>query len=267
MDARCAAHPEIPAAGTCARCGAFFCQADARTFGDKVFCASCAERPEVDYLEQFRLRYWGKRDGWAWSWLGIALLSALMVLGATLSGDRALLAIFVLLGAGGVCYFLGLSWARPVAFLPSAIMFAAYLVDERENFARGPDTVVLMFMTASFLGLMPLPLALLSHFNIRNQLFFKVPPTRKKLEKAWNRYANNAPARHGSLLAALGLLVPGVSLVGLALSVRGLTLVDPGAHPPIGRRGQAIAGIVLGVLGVLGWGGLLVVWLVSRKLA
>jgi len=47
-------------------------------------------------------------------------------------------------------------------------------------------------------------------------------------------------------------------VAGLACSIYGLTRVNPTAHPPIGRKGQAVAGIILGALGVVEWGGFLV---------
>ncbi|WP_257459184.1 hypothetical protein [Archangium lipolyticum] len=49
----------------------------------------------------------------------------------------------------------------------------------------------------------------------------------------------------------------------LVCSIIGLRRVNPNAHPPIGRKGQAIAGIVLGTVGCLIWGGVLVLSLLS----
>jgi hypothetical protein len=43
-----------------------------------------------------------------------------------------------------------------------------------------------------------------------------------------------------------------------------LRRVDPSAYPPIGRKGYAIAGIVLGALGTLVWGTVLVMTLLER---
>jgi hypothetical protein len=53
--------------------------------------------------------------------------------------------------------------------------------------------------------------------------------------------------------AIVGLLIPGVSLIGLACCLMGLSRVDPKATPPIGRRGMAIAGTILSVIGIAGW--------------
>ena len=54
MDARCAVHPESPAVAACARCGAFFCEADRRTIGAQVFCADVNAGAVEDTAEQIR---------------------------------------------------------------------------------------------------------------------------------------------------------------------------------------------------------------------
>lgn len=54
----------------CARCGTFVPAESAHLVLSKSYCADCAARPDVNYLKAFRDKYWGKRDGWAWS-LGV----------------------------------------------------------------------------------------------------------------------------------------------------------------------------------------------------
>ncbi len=93
----------------------------------------------------------------------------------------------------------------------------------------------------------------------RNPLFFKEEVSREALQAAWDRYKNNPVARGGVWAGVLGLLIPGVCFAALVCGIIGLRQVNPRAHPPIGRRRQAIAGIVLGVLG-LGTTGLWVVF-------
>jgi Na+/proline symporter len=61
-------------------------------------------------------------------------------------------------------------------------------------------------------------------------------------------------ARAGLALGVLGLANPLVGLIALTCSLIGLQRVDPHARPPIERKRQAIAGIVLGVVSVLIWG-------------
>jgi hypothetical protein len=84
-----------------------------------------------------------------------------------------------------------------------------------------------------------------------NKLFFKLEVPQRELQKAWDLFANNTLARAGFLLGLSSLLMWPVGFVGLPVSIVGLTRVDPKAMPPIGRKGQAIAGIVFSSLGVL----------------
>src|SRR5262245_21839441 len=121
MDARCATHPDRPALTTCERCGAFICDLDRRLVGTQVFCETCATRPEIDYLEQFRLKYWGKRDAWGWLFGVGALLILLWAFSTVFRGQPGIALIFVVSSAGATCYFLGLSWARGLVFLPPVL--------------------------------------------------------------------------------------------------------------------------------------------------
>jgi hypothetical protein len=100
-----------------------------------------------------------------------------------------------------------------------------------------------------------LPIA--AYFDTRNKLFFKIDVPEAKLLKLWDRMRNNVIASTGLALGVLGLLVPGAGIFGLVCSLIGLSRVNPKAEPPIGKRGHAIAGIVLSVIGTLLWGGLI----------
>lgn len=73
------------------------------------------------------------------------------------------------------------------------------------------------------------------------------------LRRMWNVHMNNAPARAGFMLSLFGLVVPLVSPIVLVCSLVGPYRVDPTAHPPLGRKKQAIAGILLSMVGLL-WG-------------
>ena len=100
-------------------------------------------------------------------------------------------------------------------------------------------------------SLVPLLVALAIYNDTRNRLFFKVEVPREKLRKAWDLYSNNSIARAGFLVGLFSLLVCPLAIAGLPCSILGLKRVDPQAHPPIGRRRQAIAGIVLSSLGLV----------------
>jgi hypothetical protein len=86
--------------------------------------------------------------------------------------------------------------------------------------------------------------------DTRNRLFFKVDVPREKLKKAWDLYCNNTIARVGFLLGIFSMLLCPLAVFGLPCSIVGLRRVNPQAHPPIGRKGQAIAGIVFNSVGL-----------------
>lgn len=254
----CARHVDSPANGNCERCGAFYCVLDSKRVGERSYCSACAERPEVNYLETFRLKYWGKRDSWAW----------LMGVGAVWSGLSAVFIVTTSLGVAminlalagyGVCYFLGQRWTRPtifvVPFLPALILAGQKLMagGATDSFALGK-----MVGEALVYSALPLLMAAAIYADTRNQLFFMIPIGERRLKKAWHLYSNNTIARTGLLLSLPGLLVPGLSVPAVICSLIGLRRVDPTAYPPIGRKAQAWAGLVLGSLGVLGWATVLI---------
>lgn len=243
-EARCPRHPESPAVGLCTRCGVFFCDQDRRILGGKDYCERCAALPEVDYLEAFRLKYWGKRDAWAWVLGAGGLLSGLAGLSVLVEGlanARLVGSVLGLLNVGGgivgAAFWLGHRWAR-VAILALPLALAA-------------TNAVLAGLGAAMLGLLPFFMALAIFFDTRNQLFFRIPVPRARLHKAWDLYANNTLARMGFQTALAGLLIVPLAPAALGLSIVALTRVDSKAHPPIGKKGQAIAGIVLGAVGTV----------------
>lgn len=248
VGARCSLHPDRPALLSCHRCGAFICEEDQRRVDSDLYCPACAARPDVDYLDAFRLKYWGVRDSWAWLFGFGALVDAVIVIAAVSSSEWAVAGIVALVAAVNAAFCIGLRWAR---YGPLALSFLL-LVWSIVQVARSPTGEDIMTGVAA--GALPSLISIGIFFDTRNRLFFKVPVSRRALQKSWNLYANNAVARQAFLLAFLGLIVPGVALIALVMSIVGLRRVDPGAHPPVGRKGQAIAGIVLSAAGVLLWG-------------
>jgi hypothetical protein len=254
VEPRCAAHPDRPAAGTCQRCGAFACGEDLREVAGKVLCGSCAARPDADYLEAFRLRYWGRRDAFAWTWAATLPLFIAWMAGGFLARTTSIALFNLAVAAAGTAYVLGPTWARGLVFvLPaSSLACATSVAFENQGPADGAGRTG-AFLACLLAAAPPLLIAVAVYRDGRSQLFFKVPLSRERLQKAWDLHANNGPARTGFILSLAGLTVPGLSLVGLALSIYGLTRVDPAAHPPIGRRARAVAGIVFGAVGIRGW--------------
>lgn len=241
QEARCFVHQEEPALGTCARCGTFFCARDHRTVGDKEYCAACAARPEVDYLEAFRLKYWGKRDAWAWLVAFGAIINLLLGFQLLASGaENLLFAIIAFASAAvGACFWAGLPFARPALCLVPIISLLVGVVTQGGR----------PFVS----GVLPIVITLIIYNDTRNKLFFREQVSPEALRKAWDLYANNPVARAGFLLGILGILLPILAPAALVCSIIGWRRANPAAHPPIGRKGQAIAGIVLGSIGIL-WG-------------
>jgi hypothetical protein len=247
--ARCQFHPDAPVLGTCARCGTFFCAQDRASVEGRDYCAACAKRPDVDYLEAFRLKYWGKRDLWAWfvgvgGFLNLTLGLLGFVFGEGDASVRVLQATLVVMGSVGIAFWAGFPKARLAVLLLPVVLIAA-------------ESFVVPVPFALVHGILPLLFAIGIFRDTRNRLFFKVEVPREALQKAWHLYANNTVARSGILLSSAGLFIPVFAPFGLVCSLIGLKRVDPHAHPPVGRKGQAIAGIVLGAVALLGWGSVL----------
>lgn len=236
---RCATHPEQAATGTCARCGTFFCAACTRLIFDKAYCTACAERPDINYLERFRLKFWGRRDSWAWTLgscgLGLAVLAVVML------GNREYPSALAFGASAAVClaFFLGVPWARPALI---GVPLLSALVCGQLGLYPVAAPLALLFLTA-----------LAVYGNTRSQLFFRCQVPVYKLQALWHLRENNPLARNALSFGVGGLLLPLMAPVAIVLGVLALRRVNPHSVPPIGRKGQAIAAIVLGVLTVLVW--------------
>jgi hypothetical protein len=235
---RCAVHPDVPAAGICGRCGSFFCEGCATWVLGAVYCTACAGLPEVNYLETFRLKLWGRRDTWAWllGILGLGVLGPGVLLLA--SGDTAG-AVFLLACSGvGVGCFFGQRWARVgLLALPGGLGVAGLVSGE-----------LLLVLGALFL----LGMGFSIFQDPRNKLFFRRPLPEPVLLRLWNRHENNPLALVGLQLGLYGLFFPLFAPVALGLGLAALRRVNPEARPPIGRKGQALAavGLAVGALGL-----------------
>ncbi|MFY1828189.1 B-box zinc finger protein [Myxococcus fulvus] len=241
---RCAVHPEEEAGATCQRCGAFTCDTCATWVMGVLYCATCAARPEVNYLEVFRQEHWGQRDANAWTVAGgTLLLVGLAGLAVYLEEWRL---VPLLLGAVGmgVAFFLGQSWARPGLVLTPVVggLWATSLY--------GPAALVAAFLM--FIS------ALQIFLDTRTRLFFRVEVSEKDLRRLWNLKVNNPLARHALSAGISSVFFPLMVPMALVLGLLGLRAVDAQARPPIGRKGQALAGIALGLGALALWG--LVLW-------
>lgn len=237
---RCAEHPDVEAAGLCGRCGGFFCEGCARNVLGAVHCTACAALPEVNYLETFRRKLWGRRDTWAW-FLGLGGL-------VTLGAGVALLASGYVPAGGfllacsvvGVGDFLGQRWARvglialPVAMGGAGLVYGQPLLVVPSPFLVGMGFVI--------------------HQDPRHQLFFRLPIADAALLRLWNRHENNPLALVGLQLGLYGVFFPLFAPVALGLGLAALRRVNPEARPPIGRKGQAVLATALGAGALVLWG-------------
>lgn len=237
----------VPAAQTpCPRCGVFMTPLDGELVLGTLYCRTCAARPDVNYPRAFRDAHWGKRDGYAWLFGCFGLLSLLF--GGILLMNQPLLGGSLLVsGVAGVIFWSGLPVGRPV-LVAGAVLGAGLNLAMMQ-----PPNILNIFLV---IGAMQ---------SARNKLFFKLEVPEPELVKAWRLVHDNQVARWAVATAAMVALsmlawvssrnavwvTLALSGLPIGLGVVGLTRVDPKAMPPIGRRGQAITGIVLGAISAL----------------
>ncbi len=256
----CAVHPEAFAGATCQRCGSFICTPCTTWVMGRMYCPTCAARPEVNYLEAFRLQLWGRRDAGAWMvGLGtVALVGPAVV--AVMAGALGTGLLLLASMGVGLAFFLGHAWAR-LALL--ALPLVGMLLTAR---SLGPPALLFF---------VPFTIAVNLFRDTRSRLFFRLDIPEKELHRLWDRQVNNPLARH-ALSLGVGAMVLSVVLAPLLFVFMGLALltlvfapmamlavvlgfvalrrVDLEARPPIGRRGEALAGIGLGLISLGLWG-------------
>lgn len=253
MNATCPNHPGESAVANCTRCGTFLCSAELTIVDGAGYCPACAAREDVDYLEAFRKKYWGKRDSWAWT-LGLgAPVQLLLGMVALVTGPpEGYLAgvLLVLSGVNSAFFFFGAPLTRVGLVLLTVAWTATYA------FTLGPAAIVSGIVSALVVT------SILT--TTRTKLFFKMDVPRPALAKCWDQLANNAAARTALALSVGGLIIPGFGLLAIIVGVIGLSQVNRKSRPPVGKAAHAIAGIVLGVLGSLMSG--FVLWNAYRNL-
>jgi hypothetical protein len=205
-----------------------------------LYCAPCAERPEVNYLEALRRKLWGRRDGNAWGALfWCALFVLLAVYGVS---DQSWPLGLVSLGCAGICtgLFLGQPWSRPALFvLPVALGCVAGLY-------AGPLPALLTFVFG-------FPYLYSVHQDARTRLFLRLPVSEAELRAIWERTENNPLAQRAVALGLFSLFLPVLAPVAIGCGVVALRRVDPHAQPPVGRRGSALLGIIAAVFALGVW--------------
>jgi hypothetical protein len=245
---RCATHLEEAASGTCSRCGTFFCTACVQWIFDQPWCPVCAARPEVNYLERFRRKLWGRRDAAAWVTGALGLALTAVALRAMWQQRTFWLPGLLMVACAASCtaFFVGWRRAREALIATTLGCAAGFLA-----FGSQVSSIVFLFgaVFATFL-----------YFDTRNRLFFQQPVSASRLQRLWHERENNPRARDAMNLGLASLLFPLFAPLAVIIGVVALQRVDPHATPPIGRKGQAIAGIALGTIMMLLWG--VMVWTV-----
>lgn len=247
---QCPVHAEEAVLGTCERCGDFVCRLDSEIVDKKRFCKNCSTKSDVDWLEAYRRELLGTRDGYAFLYGVLGPIGNLAQLGfvawAAAQGAPGMivpgLTIAVFL-ANGIAYFLGRPVARwgvivlPLAGAGFVLAAPGGLRPQELGSLVGMNLVAFLFGIAAFA-------------SPRNKLYFRLDVTEAQLRKLYSIYKDNRLADFGFLLS-LGAVLPGVGIVSLALSWIALRRVDPDARPPVGKKGRAISGIVLSIVGIL----------------
>lgn len=239
-EARCPTHPDVPALGSCQRCGTFFCAACRVDVEGVAYCASCGVRPDVDWLGAYEQKLLGKRDGWAW-YFGLQAIGLIVVganVAAQTTGPTRLLAIPALASAiCGALFFFGYRHARLLLGLSTLAWIAAQ--------------AALFQWVALVSAVFSIAFLATAFSSTRNRLFFRDSVSRAKLKRDYDRLADNLLARNAFALGFFSLLVPPVAPIAIVCGAIAHRRVNPNARPPVGKKGYAIAAIVLGVVGAL----------------
>lgn len=213
-----------------------------------VFCETCAVRPEVAYLDTLKQQYWGKREVWAWLFglSGVAAIFA-AVIAATAKTTNVTARLvwagsFAAFAGLGIAFWLGVKHARVGLVLLFALFAIVMLVEV------GPLSVISLLLPGALL------VSMLT--DVRTKLFFRIDVSSAVLEREWRRQYDNPLARSALSLGFGSFFFPLFAPIAVVSSVIALTRVNPNAQPPIGGRGRAVAGLVLGLLGALFWFGL-----------
>lgn len=213
-----------------------------------VFCADCAVRPEVDFLDAYKREHWGKRDSWAWllglTGLASAATSAFLLTTVDLAeplfeGALPWLVFTALYSVVGVAFWFRVRHARAALVVLVALLSVVLIA------ALGPMA----------LGTMMIPLAIAASAltTTRTKLFFQMEVTAAALEKEWRRRYDNPMARNALSYGLASLFFPLFGPIAFVTGLIGLSRVNPTATPSIGGRKAALAGVLLGFMVTLGW--------------
>lgn len=247
---RCPKHPDAPASGTCARCGTFICPQDTRIIDAIVYCETCAQRPDVEWVEAYRQTLLGKRSSVEWTML-IGMLPQLLYGGVAVfvafdnDSERVRSSGVAMLmfasAANGLGWFLGTRVCRNLHIALMGVWALVLGIGLWGSMGMGAAVP-----TALVLGVASAPL-----LSTPSKLFFRLPVTRAQVITTYKQLEDNRLARNGLALAILGLFLPPIAVIAICCGAVAFQRVNPNGRPPVGGKGRAIAAIVLGVLGLV----------------
>ena len=251
----------MPSSALCTRCGDQLVDGPAKVILDRPFCAACLEVEGVDFLDEYRRQFWGKRDGYIWLLGGLGLVHAsiflLGVIGLAASqGDLAglmvLLAFAPVLLARCAFSIATLALWKPIRFAwlffpPVATAWSLLVLGSTVGLDPRQTPQIIVGAVIGFV------FVLAAWRSDRNKLAYKIDVPEEKLYKLYQTYVDNSWARSGIALGVISLIpfFGVLGLIGLPVSIVGLRKVDEDAWPPVGLRKRAIWGIVLSCIGML----------------
>lgn len=243
----CAKHPDVEAAGTCARCGRFYCAPELILLDEQAYCGDCGVRDDVDWLGKHYAKLEGKRSGLAWFLMLLAILQVVVAFGMLASPNSApnellfgaTLVVFALSCLASASGRQGLH----LAVVPGSVLAAV-------GFTLGAKADGFGFL---LFGVPSLVLSLAVWRDIPTRLFYRKPVSRKELRKHFERDGNNALANSASRLALLSFFIPGLGLVTLVMGGLALARVDKRKLPPVGGARVALGAIVFSLFTLLVW--------------
>lgn len=247
---RCAQHPERTAAGICDRCGSYYCPECVKTLAGKRLCSSCLAIPGVDYLAETRAKFWGKRDGWVW-YFGLLGTSGMLV--ATVEALLRQATLNALIGAVAVAvnasYFMLKPWSRKALFA----LFPLYAINTWSNIqAQGGSVTEELAAVAASGGAMLFVLFVgAAYADPRNRLAFKLDVPDEALARYYVARLSNPSARRALAYGLMSIPIFLCAPFALVFGVLAWRRADSKAWPPRGGRGMAVAGMLLGLAGVV----------------
>jgi hypothetical protein len=256
----CAVHPDVLAVAVCSRCGDYHCAKCNKQVANRALCARCRSLPGVDYLENTRLRFWGKRDSFTWYFGLVGVMTLASLPRVIRIGDLGHIAASFVWAGVSLAYLaqyrpmrLGLIVVSCIDILADGVRAALGLPLVPSDKALAPAVTTPMLVLGIVVGAF---VAVGAYGSPRNKLAFKIPIGESELQRVYDRYVSNPLAVRAAVYGALCAFIPFASAITLIIGIRALRRVDSAAWPPRSGRLPARIGIVLSGLGLLFWAAL-----------